>query len=204
MLAQQGGTVPRPNGTSFFAGKRVIVTGGGGSVGTELVLQLLDAGVGLVRVVDNNESGLFALGERLAGTGRFEGFCCDIRDDHELNRTFSGMEICFHAAALKHVPSCEASPFSAVQTNIIGTQQVIRAALRNQLSRVLFTSSDKAVNPTNVMGTSKLMGGFRSPRGSCRGERPGPANGRGKPAAFSGADIDRARDPRLGRKRRLH
>lgn len=149
---------PRPAENWFFADKRVVVTGGGGSIGTELILQLLDAGVRLVRVVDNNESGLFELGERLNRTGRFEGFCCDIRDEHELNRTFSGMNICFHTAALKHVPSCEASPFSAVQTNIIGSQQVIRAALRNHLSRVLFTSSDKAVNPTNVMGTSKLMG----------------------------------------------
>ena len=140
-----------------LTGKRVVVTGGGGSVGAELVKQLLNRPVELVRVIDNNESALFRLQERLGHTNRCETLFCDIRDDHELNRAFSGVELCFHAAALKHVPSCELSPFSAVQTNIIGTQQIIRAALRNHLTHVLITSSDKAVNPTNVMGTSKLM-----------------------------------------------
>jgi FlaA1/EpsC-like NDP-sugar epimerase len=142
----------------FFTGRRVAVSGGGGSVGQELVAPLLEHDVALVRVLDNNETALFQLGERLQARNRVEVFHCDIRDEHELNRTLSGMDVCFHAAALKHVPLCEGSPFSAIQTNIIGTQNVIRAALRNRLSHVLFTSSDKAVNPTNVMGTSKLMG----------------------------------------------
>jgi FlaA1/EpsC-like NDP-sugar epimerase len=141
----------------FLDGKRVVVTGGAGSVGSELVEQLLRLPVDLVRVIDNNEGGIFQLSERYGRTNRCEFLFCDIRDDHELNRAFSGIDVCFHSAALKHVPSCEHSPFSAVQTNIIGTQQVIRASLRNHLSHVLITSSDKAVNPTNVMGTSKLM-----------------------------------------------
>src|SRR5215471_3993741 len=140
-----------------LTGKRVIVTGGAGSVGTELVRQLLDRPVAMVRVIDNNESAIFRLSERLSQNPRCEILFSDIRDEFELNRVFSGMDLCIHAAALKHVPSCELSPASAVQTNIIGTQQVIRACLRNGLSHVLITSSDKAVNPTNVMGTSKLM-----------------------------------------------
>ena len=146
-----------PESVSFFAGKQIIVTGGGGSVGTELVEQLLTFPVAYIRVIDNNETALFNLSEHLRESNRCEVLYCDVRDEYEVNRTFSGMDYCFHAAALKHVPSCERSPFSAVQTNIIGTQQVIRAALRNHLSHVLITSSDKAVNPTNVMGTSKLM-----------------------------------------------
>jgi FlaA1/EpsC-like NDP-sugar epimerase len=68
------------------------------------------------------------------------------------------MDIVFHAAAFKHVILCERSPFEAVQTNILGLQNVITAAIENKVERVIFTSSDKAVNPTNVMGTSKLMG----------------------------------------------
>lgn len=140
-----------------LSGRRVIVTGGAGSVGTELVRQLLDRPVAMVRVIDNNESAIFSLQERLSQNRRCEILFSDIRDEYELNRVFSGMDLCIHAAALKHVPSCELSPASAVQTNIIGTQQVIRAGLRNGLSHVLITSSDKAVNPTNVMGTSKLM-----------------------------------------------
>jgi FlaA1/EpsC-like NDP-sugar epimerase len=140
-----------------LTGERVIVTGGAGSVGIELINQLLARPVELVRVIDNNESAVFGLQEQIGNTARCELLFSDIRDEHELYRVFSGVNVCIHAAALKHVPSCELSPASAVQTNIIGTQQVIRAALRNGLSHVLFTSSDKAVNPTSVMGTSKLM-----------------------------------------------
>jgi FlaA1/EpsC-like NDP-sugar epimerase len=142
---------------SFFRQKRVLVTGGGGSVGSEIVRRLLELPIGLVRIIDNNESALFAIAERFRNDERVDALLCDVRDESELNRAFSGVEYCFHAAALKHVPFCEQSPFSAVQTNVIGSQQVIRAALRNHLTRVLITSSDKAVNPTNVMGTSKLM-----------------------------------------------
>ena len=69
-----------------------------------------------------------------------------------------GIDCVFHAAAFKHVLQCERSPFEAVQTNILGVQNIIYAAIENNLKRVIFTSSDKAVNPTNVMGTSKLMG----------------------------------------------
>lgn len=143
--------------SAFFSGKHVLVTGGGGSIGTELVAQLLSLPVGLVRVIDNNETAIFQLIERFGNNRKLQPLFCDIRDESELTRAFSDTHVCFHTAALKHVPFCEESPFSAVQTNILGTQQVIRAALRNHLSHVIFTSSDKAVNPTNVMGTSKLM-----------------------------------------------
>lgn len=146
-----------PEGAAFFTGRKIIVTGGGGSIGTELVEQLLAFPVAYIRVIDNNETAIATLNEHLRNQDRCEVLYCDVRDEYEVNRTFSGMDYCFHAAALKHVPSCEQSPFSAVQTNIIGTQQVIRSALRNHLSHVLITSSDKAVNPTSVMGTSKLM-----------------------------------------------
>ena len=158
MTASADRLVPlSPGSVAFFKDKRIIVTGGGGSIGTELIEQLLAQPVAHIRVIDNNETAIFRLNEHLRGAARCELLYCDVRDEYELNRTFSGMDYCFHAAALKHVPSCEQSPFSAVQTNIIGTQQVIGAALRNQLSHVLITSSDKAVNPTSVMGTSKLM-----------------------------------------------
>ncbi len=142
---------------TFFSDKRVVVTGGAGSVGSELVHQLLKLPVKAVRVIDNNETFLFDLGERWRHEPRLEAFYCDIRDEVEVSRTFYGMDVCFHAAALKHVPFCEQSPFSTVQTNVIGTQTIIRAALGNNLSHVMLTSSDKAVNPINVMGTSKLM-----------------------------------------------
>ena len=146
------------NWAEFFTGKRIIVTGGVGSVGRSILTQLLALDVEKVRIVDNNESGLFDMEQEYAGNDRVEFFICDICDEREVMRVFAGMDLCFHAAALKHVPSCERSPFSAINVNITGCEVVSRAALANGLERVLFTSSDKAVNPTNVMGTSKLMG----------------------------------------------
>lgn len=143
---------------SFFRGQRIVVTGGVGSVGREIVRRLLPLGPAHVRVVDNNESGLFDMESDYAGTPNLDFFHCAITDEREMRRTFANMDLCFHAAALKHVPSCERSPFSAVRVNIQGAEVVARTAVECGLHKVIFTSSDKAVNPTNVMGTSKLMG----------------------------------------------
>lgn len=144
--------------TSYFKGKSVVVTGGVGSVGREIVEQLLKLDVALIRVIDNNESALFDMEMDYAGCDTLEFYLADITDEAEIGRTFTGMDVCFHSAALKHVPSCERSPFSALNVNIRGCEVVGRAAIANGLEKVIFTSSDKAVNPTNVMGTTKLMG----------------------------------------------
>ena len=141
-----------------FAGKRIVVTGGVGSVGRRVVEQLRETEAAAIRVLDNNESGLFEMEGELASDPRVDFYHCDISDEREMRRTFADMDLCFHAAALKHVPSCERSPFSAVAVNVLGCEVVGRVALTQGLEKVLFTSSDKAVNPTNVMGTSKLMG----------------------------------------------
>ena len=147
-----------PQAMSFFEGSVAVVTGGVGSVGSELVRQLLQLGVKEVRALDNNESALFETEQEYLHEPRFKAFHADIVSEWEMLRVFSGADYIFHAAALKHVPSCERSPFSAVDTNIIGIQSAIRAAQQNRVKKVLFTSSDKAVNPTNVMGATKLMG----------------------------------------------
>ena len=141
-----------------FAGKRIVVTGGVGSVGRAIVEQLRATDAALIRVLDNNESGLFEMEGEFAADHRLDFYHCDITDEREMRRTFADMDLCFHTAALKHVPSCERSPFSAVSVNVLGCEVVGRVALAQGLEKVLFTSSDKAVNPTNVMGTSKLMG----------------------------------------------
>jgi len=143
---------------NFFDGARVVVTGAAGTVGRELVRQLLGVDVGELRALDNNENGLFFLEQEYRDDKRFHAFLCDVREYDKLSRMFEGMTAVFHAAALKHVPSCERSPTEAVRTNILGVENVFRAALAKSVGKVLFTSSDKAVNPTNVMGTSKLMG----------------------------------------------
>ncbi|MGD9349966.1 MAG: SDR family NAD(P)-dependent oxidoreductase [Desulfobacterales bacterium] len=139
--------------------KRVLVTGACGTVGKELVSQLLKGqDVTELIALDNNESELFFLEQQLSEYDQASFFLADIRDRDRLNDKMKGIDWVFHTAAFKHVRQCERSPFEAVQTNILGVQNIIYAAVENNIERVIFTSSDKAVNPTNVMGTSKLMG----------------------------------------------
>jgi FlaA1/EpsC-like NDP-sugar epimerase len=143
----------------YFSKKRVLVTGACGTVGSELVRQLLeDHRVGELIGLDNNESELFFLEQRFSDHRQAHFFLSDVRDRDKLRRTMKGVDVVFHTAAFKHVILCERSPFEACQTNINGVQNIIQAATENRVEKVIFTSSDKAVNPTNVMGTSKLMG----------------------------------------------
>lgn len=146
---------------NFLKNKRILITGACGTIGSELVRILLeDPSCQPTEVVgvDNNESALFFLDQQYLQDGRAHFTLADVRDCDKLCRVMKGINIVFHAAALKHVVLCERSPFEAVQSNIHGVQNVIYAAHENGVEEVIFTSSDKAVNPTNVMGTSKLMG----------------------------------------------
>jgi FlaA1/EpsC-like NDP-sugar epimerase len=141
--------------------KKILITGVCGTVGSELVRQLLEHteyGAAEIIGIDNNESELFFLDQKYLGNSRAIFYLTDIRDSAGLEKVMKHVDIVFHAAALKHVVLCERSPMEAVQTNISGVNNVISAALENSVKKVVFTSSDKAVNPTNVMGTSKLMG----------------------------------------------
>lgn len=142
-----------------FRGKRILVTGGAGTVGREIIKQLCHYyDPAEVRVIDNYESGLFFLEQDYIHDCRVNCYLGDVRDRDKLVAEMQGIDIVIHAAALKHVILCEKSPWDAVETNILGIQNLIYAAFENNVEIVLFTSSDKAVNPTNVMGTSKLMG----------------------------------------------
>lgn len=141
-----------------FRDKTVLVTGACGTVGAEIVRQLVESEAAHVVCIDNNESELFFQIEHYRASGKVSGHLADIRDREALKLRMRGVDIVLHAAALKHVGLCEDSPTQAIATNIQGTQNVIDAAQENCVERVIFTSSDKAVNPTNVMGTSKLMG----------------------------------------------
>ena len=139
--------------------KRVLVTGACGTVGRELVRQLLEnRPVKELVGLGNNESELFFLEQKFADFRQASFFLADVRDRDRLCNKMNGIDVVYHTAAFKHVLLCERSPFEAVQTNIHGVQNIIYEAIENQVERVIFTSSDKAVNPTNVMGTSKLMG----------------------------------------------
>jgi FlaA1/EpsC-like NDP-sugar epimerase len=145
----------------YMKNKRILITGACGTVGSELVRLLLTDSTyqpGEVIGLDNNESELFFLDQKYLSDDRAFFIMGDIRDQAKLDRVMQDIDIVFHAAAKKHVILCERSPFEAVQTNIQGVQNIILAAQKNKVGKVVFTSSDKAVNPTNVMGTSKLMG----------------------------------------------
>ena len=139
--------------------KKVLVTGACGTVGRELIRQLVcDHDIAELVGLDNNESELFAMQQEYDASSGVDFFLADVRDQDKVARAFRNMDVIFHTAAFKHVILCERSPFEAVQTNILGVQNIVAAALENRVEKVIFTSSDKAVNPTNVMGTSKLMG----------------------------------------------
>ena len=147
--------------TSFFIGKRILVTGACGTVGSELIRQLLTSpNHNPIEVIglDNGESELFFLDQNYLTDPRAKFFVADVRQHIGLAEYFKGVDIVFHCAALKHVILCERSPEQAIQTNIEGVQNVIAASRDAGVGVTIFTSSDKAVNPTNVMGTSKLMG----------------------------------------------
>lgn len=141
----------------FYRGKKVFITGAAGTVGKELVRQLHSFGPAELRLMDNNESEMFFLMEKYKDAN-VSCFLGDVRDRDKVQKLSTGVDITIHSAAFKHVILSEYNPFDVVQTNVIGVENVIRAAIACNVRHVMFTSSDKAVNPTNVMGTSKLMG----------------------------------------------
>lgn len=140
------------------ANSRILVTGACGSVGSALVRRLLGDGH-TVCAFDQSEDGLFKLDQELQdGHSRLRLFLGNVRDEDRLRRAMDGVKIVFHCAALKHVYLSEYNPFEAMQTNIVGTNNVIQAAITAEVERVVFTGSDKAVNPTSTMGATKLLG----------------------------------------------
>lgn len=142
-------------------GKSIFVTGACGTVGAALVRELLageEYEIGELVGIDNSESGIFSLDQEYLDDSRARFLIGDVRDRNLMLRLTRGVDVIFHAAALKHVIICERSPLDAVQTNIGGVENIIWAAQQNMVDRVVSMSTDKAVNPTSVMGTSKLMG----------------------------------------------
>ncbi|HAR97358.1 MAG TPA: polysaccharide biosynthesis protein [Syntrophus sp. (in: bacteria)] len=147
----------------FIAGKTVLVSGAGGSIGSEAVLQLLRFRPVKVVCLDIDETEIFHLQQRLdrlpSTRTVIVPFVGDVRDDRTLEALFSAHKpsVVFHAAAYKHVPMMELFPQEAAGTNIIGTWRLGRAALRHGVERFVNISTDKAVNPTSIMGATKRM-----------------------------------------------
>jgi len=140
-----------------LAGKNVLITGGCGSIGSELVSQVLKADPEVVRVLDSDEASLFNLQSHYQQESRLRFLLGDIRDRERLRLAIERIDVVFHAAAVKHVEINEYNPFEAVQTNVQGTQNLIRAAIEEEVDAFVGISTDKASNPTSVMGATKLL-----------------------------------------------
>ena len=135
----------------------MLVTGGSGTIGARLVEHLLQADAAVVRIFGRDETKQFYQRQRLGARPDVRFLVGDIRDRDRLMRATEDIDVVFHCAALKHVESSEYNPFEATQTNIVGTQNVIDACLAAGVETMILTSSDKAANPTSVMGASKLV-----------------------------------------------
>jgi UDP-glucose 4-epimerase len=142
--------------TSRYADKKVLVTGGTGSFGHTVTKKLLSRGVDEIRVLSRDEAKQDLMRSEIADP-RVRFYVGDIRDFESVERATRDVDYVFHAAALKQVPSCEFFPMEAVKTNILGSENVVRAADRAGVRAVVCLSTDKAVYPVNAMGMSKAM-----------------------------------------------
>lgn len=140
-----------------FKGKKILITGGTGSIGSGLVRRLLEFNPKVIRIFSNDENALFDLEQELKEYSNLRFLVGDVRDKERLKKATENMEIVFHAAALKHVPLCEYNPFEAIKTNVIGTQNLLEVAIDMNVEKVITISTDKAVSPVNVMGATKLL-----------------------------------------------
>lgn len=138
------------------SGRRVLITGGTGSFGQTMVRRLLDRDVGEVRVFSRDEAKQDVM-RRTIGDDRVRYHVGDVRDHDAVWRATRGVDLVFHAAALKQVPSCEFFPLEAVRTNVLGSANVVEAAERAGVTSVVVLSTDKAVYPVNAMGMTKAL-----------------------------------------------
>lgn len=137
-----------------FKNKKVLITGGTGSFGNAFTKMLLETKVKKIYILSRDEFKQNEMKKKF-DNNRIQFFVGDIRDRDRLYRAFDGINYIVHAAAQKHVPSCEYNPFEAVKTNIIGAQNIIDAAIDRKVEKVIALSTDKAVSPTNLYGMTK-------------------------------------------------
>lgn len=135
-----------------------LITGGTGSWGLEIVKQIFDHNPKEIRIFSRNETRQVEMQQQFANDDRFKFIIGDIRDKEELMQACEGVDYVFHLAALKHVPVCEYQPFEAIKTNVLGTQNVIEAAIENDVKKVIYVSTDKVADPSNTYGITKALG----------------------------------------------
>ena len=146
----------------FIKGKRILVTGGAGSIGSEIVRLLVKFNASTVTVFDNAEASMFHLEQEISRSNpnsHIKYVIGDVRDKYRLEEVFDSFKpnVVFHAAAYKHVPMMETNPIEAVKTNVLGTMNVSNISYMNEVDKFIMVSTDKAVNPTNIMGATKRI-----------------------------------------------
>lgn len=142
--------------TNIFQDACLMVTGGTGSFGDAVLRRFLDSSIREIRVFSRDEKKQDDMRKRYS-SDKLKFYLGDVRDPQSLMPATRGVDFIFHAAALKQVPSCEFHPMEAVKTNVLGTENVLEAAIANGVKRVVCLSTDKAVYPINAMGISKAL-----------------------------------------------
>ena len=140
----------------MFKGKKILITGGTGSLGKALTKRLLELDAEIVRIYSRNENKQITMQSEL-NDDRLRFLIGDVRDLPRLIRAVEDIDIVFHAAALKHVPVVEYNPFEAIKTNVLGSQNVIDACLHENVENAICVGTDKAVSPLNTYGATKLL-----------------------------------------------
>ena len=162
LLGREPVVLDRQTVSEFLRGKRVLVTGGGGSIGSELCRRIALHEPGLLAVLDNCEYNLYRIDQELSGKYprlMFSSLLGDVRDERAVNGIFEQVKphVVFHAAAYKHVPMVEDNVIEGIRNNVFGTRAVADAARKYGVGTFVMVSTDKTVNPTNVMGTTKRV-----------------------------------------------
>jgi len=140
----------------MFKGKTLLITGGTGSFGNAVLKRFLDSDLAEIRIFSRDEKKQDDMRKRY-NSSKLKFYIGDVRDYQSILNATRGVDYIFHAAALKQVPSCEFHPMEAVKTNVLGTENVLEAAIQNKVQRIVCLSTDKAVYPINAMGISKAM-----------------------------------------------
>lgn len=145
---------------SFFKDKSILIIGGTGTIGQGLIKELIHHEPKVIRIFSRDEYKQFIMEHSSIikkNKNKFRFLIGDVRDFERLDRAMVDIDIVFNLAAMKHVPSCEYNPDEAIKTNVDGMENVIKASINNNVECVLFTSSDKAISPTNTYGATKML-----------------------------------------------
>ena len=140
----------------MFKNKTLLITGGTGSFGNAVLNKFIDSNITEIRIFSRDEKKQDDM-RRKFQNDKIKYFIGDVRDESSIDQAMKGVDFVFHAAALKQVPSCEFYPMEAVKTNIIGTENMLNSAIKNNVEKVICLSTDKAVYPINAMGVSKSL-----------------------------------------------